>query len=208
MMVNSSENSRKKIILISVLIGVTLLFLLFTYFIIKPDGNDSSKDLTPVRNEALPSTDDRPASELKTYKNSLFSINYPNDWQIDPLQTPVEQGVVIRPAVSSSAAALVIATQRINSNPTIKQKQEIFGSLGFTKSELKIDGIPAETIRGTIPPKNAPKSENGKILQVAHTYFDKGDTSFLLKYTYIGTEVDALLENTFFRIISSFRFTK
>lgn len=172
------------------------------------NSNDTNKQNPDL---SLPSQGTQ--ASVNTYKNTLFSVNYPLDWKVQELQ--LANGgfsVRINPSISKDpqARSMIIIADSISSVPSIKQKQEAFLKQGFTSSTTLVDSLQANKITGIFPPvrKTATPSSAASALQINHVYLDRGNYSYLFDYSYISKGVNQQIESEFAKIISSFKFVK
>lgn len=147
----------------------------------------------------------------KTYKNELFSIEFPKDWKI--LEVKLQNGgVEIRtsPGANPNYANLIIIADSISSIPSIKEKQAAFVKQGFRSDIAIIDKQQASKLTGVLggSAKTSSQSANAKSLQMTHIYLDHGAYSYLFDYSYLNSGLNLELENTINKIISTFKFLK
>jgi hypothetical protein len=169
----------------------------------KSNETESSESVDPVKTEA-DAIDPTPADGWKVHKGPQYSINYPPDWKIQILSFPNgDLGTSIQPVelVPSEPSVLIVST---NSTPRVtQQKQNVYIDLGFKRSNVVIDNTQAVKLTGSI--KSASASASTPAVTAAHIYLTKGQTEYLLKYSYMGRGVDQTLESLFEKMISSFR---
>lgn len=207
-------HSNKKVILLSLAaVGATIVLILISVLSIS-SGEKTSENNTQV----LKPTDTQPKSSTgsakqeaeaaptpidgwKTYKNSQYSFNYPPEWIVKTLSFPNgDLGTSIQPLEISATepSVLIVGSQ---ATPTVTaQKQKIYMDMGFKKSNLLIDNLQAVRLAGSI--KSASSSAG---VQANHIYFTKGQTEYLLKYSYASSGINQALESLFGKIIESFR---
>jgi len=211
--VQDSSHSNKKVILIAAgAIGVTLLFLFTAIFVVNLESNSTKPEIV---NDSIspsnPQTDEKPIPSksasapdaLKTYSNSNFSINYPADWTSEELIFPDgKTGLNIKPSVNttdSTNVAFLISVDSSSSIDAIRQKQQAYTSLGFKSSSLQVGGVQATKFQGGL-------GTGDKKLQTTFIFLQKGDTGYIFDYSYGNSSIDLVLENTFGKMISSFKF--
>lgn len=167
------------------------------------NNTESSEGVDPVKTEAG-AIDPTPADGWKVHKGPDYSINYPPDWKIQILSFPngdVGTSIQSVELLPSEPSVLIVST---NSEPRVtQQKQNVYIDLGFKKSTVVIDNIQAVKLTGSI--KSASASASTPAVTATHIYLTKGQTEYLLKYSYMGRGVDQTLESLFEKMISSFR---
>ena len=147
-------------------------------------------------------------ADWKSYQNSQFSLKYPQDWQTQEVKFPNgDLGVSLRPVLTASTNPSMLIVNITSDAVTSSQQQQSYLSQGFNKSSITLDSAQAIKLSGTFPPKSASSAASANAIQAKHIYFKRGNSDYLLKYSYIDKGQNQDLEILFNKIISSFRMT-
>jgi len=153
------------------------------------------------------------ADNLQTYKNSLYSVKYPKDWKAQEINVANGGSEVRIAPISSedhSGANMIITSDSVTSVPSVKQKQQAFVGFGFKSDFINVASLQATRLKGIFPPADGNASESAKsqgpALQLTHVFFDNGNYSYLFDYSYVSKGLDSQLEDTFSKMIASFKF--
>ena len=207
--------NKKYVLLAFGVIAVIVLFVIITVITMttakKPVSPQTStqpnkgKSDNPKQN-SLPSVSPGVVDNWKTYQNAEYSINYPQDWQVEELRFPNgDTGTSFRPAVKVlNNPSMLVINMKTASLSAIKEEQ-YYLSMGFGKSNILIDNQSALQLKGTIP--QVTSATVGKsVIHVQHIYLKQAEGEYLLKYTYVGSAIDPILESTFNKMIVLFQF--
>ncbi len=172
------------------------------------DNNSPSKSsANPV--QSLPSTQPNKLESWQIYQNAQYSISYPPEWQVRELSfSNGSTGQSIKPVANLTNVNFDITLESVSSVQATRQKQQDYINLGFKSSSMLIDGVSTTKLTGSLPPK--PKSGSAPVttLQSTYIFFERGDKGYFIDYSYTNSDIDLQLENTFGKIISSFKFVQ
>lgn len=218
-------HSNKKVLLFAAgavgLIGVLLVLTILSVSMgsdNKPQEAPALPEISEVSNESTAEElnndveSKSPANNWKEYKNSNFSLSFPPEWDAQDLNfSNGRPGVSIRPVLDENNSANVVLT--VNMEPvsfmeSFKKQEQMYRALGFKSSSFQLNKIQGTKLSGSLSSKIATPSASQKTIQTSYVVVRKGEDVYVLDYSYTSSGINTQIENTFSKIISTFKFVQ
>ena len=218
---NSKTEGQKVIIGVGLTVLV-LLLLVVTYFISTPQTTSKS-DTAQSKNQqgtsdsnqnisgnngsqsAPTNTQTSVPSEWQTYRYTDFEISYPPDYA--PQLSGISGGGV-NLALAQRPSTITVSSVNINlqiynsKDVPLTQVAGALSALGYAKSKIFVFGLSAEKYSGSFL-----TATNSASLQTSAVIFEHKDKTYKLQINYMSLSPNKQLEDTFGKIVSSFKFT-
>ena len=219
---NSKTEGQKVVIGVGLAVLV-LLLLVVTYFISTPQTTSKS-DTAQTKNQQGASGSNQNISgnnnnqsvptniqtsvpsEWQTYRYTDFEISYPPDY-VPQLSGIGGGGVNL--ALAQRPSTITVSSANINlqiynsKDVPLTQVAGALSALGYAKSKIFVFGLSAEKYSG-----NFLISTNSASLQTSAVIFQHKDKTYKIQINYVSQGPNKQTEDTFNKIVSTFRFTQ
>ena len=189
--------------LAAIMIVVSVLFIIFVVVssLNLPSGNEQTSEAEPAPTSTTDSGTSQPSNantkkgKTLSYKNSLYSLEYP-----DSLGLTVEQisepgdSIVLKSDVKNERIGIQIYDAGTSS---VGRLSQVFDAFGYASGSAVVSSVPAVEYKGILSGANVPLRENAVI-------FEHNGKTYKIQLSYISAVFDPAIENRFSQIVGSF----
>ena len=204
LLVSFSEKGTREKVVITVLGSIIFLIILaILYFLTTPSQNNkqsfpgeavqpSSMPLQPIEKTSF-------TGKPLTYKNSYYSISYPDSYSHEEGQIPGGGTSLILKPQTQDSLNTVIEIQTYDALVASQSAVEnVFSALGYQRNQTTVFNIPAVVYKGLISNGEASLRETAVIF----TYQNR---VYKLQLTYVSNNENSDAEQVLQRIVAGFK---
>ena len=131
----------------------------------------------------------------KEYDGQTFQVQYPSNLALDTGQA--DDGSIFTKFVSLDGKIKIFIDSFNGANTPVSKLSNLFNLLQYREEQSSIVGLPARKFSGSVKITGA-----GTTQEIVYI-LQKGDLVYKLQLSYVGTNVDPQIEQTFYQMITT-----